>query len=482
MKLVPYLNIRQKVVVGLALTMAMMAVIAFFSYDYLRQIERKQHFSVIADDLSNMILEIRRYEKNYLLYGAAEDLSETRNYIQQSSRLIQKIEADVHGFKAVPLLNHLEKALQDYRIHIGALANARSQTDKAVSLQMEEQLRNMGKQIVDFSNQIVTFERSQILTIIKTLKTHLITSSILFMILGAFLIWFVSFKIIRPLRSIEKTMLRIAEGDFRPIPVQDSRDETQRVVQAFNRMVAELERRQDQLVQAKKLTSLGTLTSGIAHQLNNPLNNISTSCQILLEDLDHLLERLDPADREMTSKMLDNIEQEVHRARDIVRGLLEFSREKEFCLVPTSLRQVVERAANLISSQVPPGIQITCNIPDGLSLNMDNQRMQQVFLNLIENAIHAIGDIGEIRITAEKKPSQDQVVISVEDTGSGISEKDLASIFDPFYTTKEVGWGTGLGLSIVYGIVQKHNGLIDVQSKPGEGTRFNIRLPLERVC
>jgi two-component system NtrC family sensor kinase len=482
MKLVPYLNIRQKVVVGLALTMAMMAVIAFFSYDYLRQIERKQHFSVIADDLSNMILEIRRYEKNYLLYGAAEDLLETINYIQQSSSLIRKIEADVHGFKAMPLLDHLEQSLEDYRIHIEGLANARSQTDKAVGLQKEEQLRNLGKQIVDLSSRLVSFERTKILIIIKTLKTHLITSSILFMVLGGFLISFVSFKIIRPLRGIEKTMLRIAEGDFRPIPVQDNRDETQRVVQAFNRMVAELETRQDQLVQAKKLTSLGTLTSGIAHQLNNPLNNISTSCQILIEDLDLLLERLDPADREMTSKMLDNIKQEVYRARDIVRGLLEFSREKEFCLAPTSLRQVVERATNLISSQVPPGIQIACNIPDDLSLNMDNQRMQQVFLNLIENAIHAIGDIGEIRITAEKIPSQDQVVISVEDTGSGISDKDLASIFDPFYTTKEVGWGTGLGLSIVYGIVQKHNGLIDVQSIMGEGTRFNIRLPLIRVC
>jgi signal transduction histidine kinase len=430
-----------------------------------------------------MILEIRRYEKNYLLYGSAADLSENKKYIRESTSLLHKIIADVHGFRAAPLLDHLERTLEEYRVHIESLAAFRGQADKVVDPQMEEHLRNLGKELVDLSSQIVSFERGQILTIIRTLKTHLIASSGLLFFLGAFLIPMVTLKIVRPLRIIEKTMLRIAEGDFRPIPVQKNRDETQRVVEAFNRMVAELEKRQDQLVQAKKLSSLGTLTSGIAHQLNNPLNNISTSCQILLEDLDHLLKKLDRDDREMTSKMLGNIEQEVHRAKDIVKGLLEFSREKEFCLAPTSLRQVVERSIGLISSQVPPGIQIMCNVPDDLSLNMDTQRMQQVFLNLFENAVHAIGNSnGQIRVSAEKMVSQNQVAVSVEDTGAGISAKELASIFDPFYTTKEVGSGTGLGLSIVYGIIQKHNGIIDVQSKVGEGTCFTIRLPIERVC
>ncbi len=120
-------------------------------------------------------------------------------------------------------------------------------------------------------------------------------------------------------------MLRIAKGDFSPLPVMDTRDETQQVVEAFNRMVTELERRQDQLVQAKKLSSLGVLTSGVAHQLNNPLNNISTSCQILLEDLDQL-------ETDFVRRVLTNVEQEVARARDIVKGLLEFSRAKEFSI------------------------------------------------------------------------------------------------------------------------------------------------------
>jgi two-component system, NtrC family, sensor kinase len=240
-------------------------------------------------------------------------------------------------------------------------------------------------------------------------------------------------------------------------------------------MISELEKRQDQLLQAKKLSSLGTLTSGIAHQLNNPLNNISTSCQILLEEFSR-------EKSEFRRKMLTNIEQEVHRARDIVRGLLEFSRTKEFCLAPVYLHQVVDRSINLMSSQIPPGIEVVKKVPETLSLNLDAQRMQQVFLNLIENAVHAIIPPGQIKISARKDLLENQVLIVFEDTGDGIPEKDIGRIFDPFFTTKEVGLGTGLGLSIAFGIIQKHQGSISVESKKSQGTRFTIRLPLEMVC
>lgn len=156
---------------------------------------------------------------------------------------------------------------------------------------------------MDLSQQFVQFERRQILDIIHTLKAQLLASLGIFLTFGGLLIPVVARKIIRPLRVMEDATLRIARGDFRPVPVPSSRDETQQVIAAFNRMVGELEKRQDQLLQARKLASLGTLTSGIAHQLNNPLNNISTSCQILLEEPD----LGEPGLRE---KMLTNIEQE----------------------------------------------------------------------------------------------------------------------------------------------------------------------------
>jgi signal transduction histidine kinase len=329
-----------------------------------------------------------------------------------------------------------------------------------------------GKRLVELSRQLVTFERTRILEIINTLKTQLISSVVAFLVFGGFLIFIVSRKVIRPLRVIEGTTTRIAQGDFRPLPVLKTRDETQQVVEAFNRMVKELEKRQDQLVQSKKMSSLGILTAGIAHQLNNPLNNISTSCQIVLEELDH-------GDREFFRKMLTNIEQEVNRSRDIVKGLLEFSRVRDFALKATPLEDVVQRSVKLISSQVPPGIDIVEEVPWDLILEIDPQRMQEVFLNLLMNALQAIKETpGEIRIAARVDEGRSQAVITVEDTGVGIPKAELDRIFDPFFTTKEVGIGTGLGLSIVYGIIDKHHGTISVESREGEGTRFIIRLPL----
>jgi signal transduction histidine kinase len=282
----------------------------------------------------------------------------------------------------------------------------------------------------------------------------------------------VSRKIIYPLKVIEGTTRRIARGDFRPLPVLDTRDETQNVVEAFNRMVEELAKRQDQLVQSKKMSSLGILTAGIAHQLNNPLNNISTSCQIVMEELDE-------GDRELLRKMLGNIEQEVHRARDIVKGLLEFSRARDFAIQSVPLAQVVQRSIKLISSQVPPAIELINEVPEDLILQIDPQRMQEVFLNLLMNAMQAITEPpGQIRIAAKLDEEHQIALITVADTGQGIPPEALDRVFDPFFTLKEEGLGTGLGLSIVYGIVEKHRGKIDVESTVGEGTRFLIQIPM----
>ena len=186
---------------------------------------------------------------------------------------------------------------------------------------------------------------------------------------------------------------------------------------------------------------------------------------------------MDEGDLELFRKMLTNVEQEVYRARDIVKGLLEFSRVREFSLKPVPLEDVVKRSIRLISSQVPPGIDLVDEVPGDLVLELDAQRMQEVFLNLLMNAIQAIKETpGEIRISA--RIADPEAVITIEDTGVGIPKEELDRVFDPFYTTKEVGVGTGLGLSIVYGIIEKHHGHIAVESTEGEGTRFIIRMPI----
>jgi len=446
--------------------------IGMLSYRYLLEIERKQSFVEAADDMSNIILEIRRYEKNYLLYGNQEDMVENQKYIHQCMVLIEAISPKMKDFKGAPILQRIRSALDTYgsliqRIGIGPKGKANSEIDR-----IEEQLRETGKNMVDYSQELVSFERQQILMIIQSLKTQLVGTLGLVVVVVLVLVFFVVQKVIRPLWVIEKTTLRIADGDFRPLPVTQTGDETQRVIDAFNRMVRELESRQEQLLQAKKLSSLGTLTSGIAHQLNNPLNNISTSCQIAVEELS-------AGDEAFIMRMLGNIGQEVNRARDIVKGLLEFSRVKEFCLLPKPLHEVVERSVRLMSSQIPSGIEVVQDIPMDLILSLDEQRMQQVFLNLIENAVHAVSKPpGTIHIGAVTDLEKGEAVVTVEDTGSGLPDKAIERIFDPFFTTKEVGMGTGLGLSIVYGMIQQHNGTITAENRKSGGMRFTIRLPL----
>ena len=466
------LNLRQKVILGLAAGILGIGFIGVVSYHYLRAIEFKQHFVEVADDLSNITLEIRRYEKNFLLYGSKEDLNENLRYIQDGLNLLNTLESEVKGLEGAPQVSIIRQEFLNYKNimeQMGSLNGKHSSTH-----QFEDQLREHGKSLVELSHQLVRFERTKILDIIRTLKTQLLSSLGIFVVLGGFLVFIVSRKILQPLKTIERTTLRIAMGNFNPLPVLETRDETQRVVEAFNRMVQELEKRQDQLVQAKKLSSLGVLTSGVAHQLNNPLNNISTSCQILMEEF----EDLQTSDLEFIQKMLTNIEQEVERARDIVKGLLEFSRVKDFSLKPTLLKQVVDRSIRLVSSQVPAGIDLVAVIPEDLVLNLDAQRMQEALLNLFMNAVQAIEHIpGQIKVEAKLDKKTQRVVITVEDTGIGISKDDLGRIFDPFFTTKEVGAGTGLGLSIVYGIIEKHQGTISAESREGEGTRFVIRLP-----
>lgn len=470
-----HLNIRQKVIVGLTIILLVVGSIGGMSYRYLGEVERKQHFVEVADDLGNTILEIRRYEKNYLLYDSDEDLIEYRRYVARGTEDLGKISPEAQDLKAIPMVLRLRDELATYARLMQEMTAGHGTRQKADETHLQEQLRERGKVLVDISQQLVAFERGRILEIISGLKLQLATTLGMVLVLGSFLIPMVAQRIIRPLRVIEKTTRRIGEGDFRPLPVLETHDETQPVLEAFNLMLQELEKNQDQLLQAKKLSSLGTLTSGIAHQLNNPLNNISTSCQIAMEELGE-------ADPMFLHKMLTNIEQEVHRARDTVKGLLEFSRIKEFCLAPVLLSDVVERSISLISSQIPPGVRIVRNIPPHLSLNIDSQRMQQVFLNLLENAIHAMETSpGEIRISASMTPDE-SIRIDVEDSGKGIPEGLVGRVFDPFFTTKEVGVGTGLGLSVVYGIIQKHGGGISVESEPGQGARFVIRLPSETLC
>ena len=233
-----------------------------------------------------------------------------------------------------------------------------------------------------------------------------------------------------------------------------------------------LKKRSEQLIQARKLASLGVLTSGVAHELNNPLNNISTSIQILIEELEE-------GNIEQKLNRLTEVEKQVERAKNIIKALLEFSHAKSLSFKRVQFKNLVKKSIELIKEEMPDEISINMNVPENIEANLDPKRVQQVLINLMLNSIQAMMEGGVLTIRAWESIEDDEKMLyfQVQDTGHGISKQDVNKIFDPFFTTKYVGIGSGLGLSISHSIIEQHEGRIDVESIPGEKTKFTVILP-----
>ena len=442
-------------------------LMGYISHDDLVTTEKKLEVLEFSYQIQNGILESRRLEKNYFLYGNDDFLHENLQIVNTTMDICRKLTAGDKNLLVSAKLKDLEAHLAAYGERISRLFSSLNSAERDA---LVADIRQSGKRISDISEQVVFFEKNQIHLMIGQLRQQLISWSSIAILIGIMLAIIMVYLVFKPLSLIKQAAEAIARGRFVKVDVLNTRDEIQQVMEAFNIMVSELERRQDQLIQAEKLSSLGTLTAGVAHQLNNPLNNISTSCQIAIDEFTS-------GDEKIQQQMLHNIEQETLRARDVVKNLLEFARTQEFAPQQAALAEVVHKSILLAKSQIRPDIGMTVDIPADLVLPMDVQRMQEVFINLIINATQAIDRQGQITIRAALDVATDEVVIEIQDNGQGIPEKNLARIFDPFFTTKEVGVGTGLGLSVVYGIVQQHRGSIAVQSKAGQGTSFSIRLP-----
>ena len=282
-------------------------------------------------------------------------------------------------------------------------------------------------------------------------------------------------SILTPLKSLEENMLKISSGNMEKVSINSSDREIASLGEAFNRMLSELELRQVRLIsKSDKLASLGTMISGVAHQLNNPLSNISSSCQILYEEIEE-------PDNAYKKELLEQIDGQVERAKTMVRSLLEFARKKEFKKKSCSLSAMVADTLRLLKGDIPTHVEIVTDVPENNRITVDKQRIQQAVLNIVKNCIDAIPDEGKIIISARENVETNEVSIQIRDTGIGIEEEDIKKVFEPFFTTKEEGKGSGLGLFVAREIIEEHGGNIQVNSKTGEGTTFTIRLPLEET-
>jgi two-component system NtrC family sensor kinase len=320
--------------------------------------------------------------------------------------------------------------------------------------------------------------------------------AVLCVVLLLVILYFSTTQIINPLHTMVLATQKIAKGDLSHKVNVQSKDEIGSLADSFNQMTSdlkaaneklvdwgrtlekkveertkELREAQAHLIQTEKLASLGKLAAGVAHEINNPLGGILIYSHLLLEDTD----RDSPY-----YQNLEKIVKETTRCKDIVKGLLEFARPKEPEATSTNINELLDKSLSLIESQsLFQNIRVEKQYAPDLPLIVaDSSQLQQVFMNIILNAADAIQGGGELKLRTSLGADGRYISIDFSDTGPGIKQEDKKKIFDPFFTTKEVGQGTGLGLAISYSIIRKHQGKIEVQSAPGKGATFSVRLPV----
>ena len=240
----------------------------------------------------------------------------------------------------------------------------------------------------------------------------------------------------------------------------------------------ELQKSQEQIIQSEKMFAVGQLASGVAHEINNPLGSILTYIKLAIKKLDNYSSDSNILEISQLKKYMATVEGEVNRCKGITRSLLDFSRVREPEMNVVDINDILNNALELVEHQLSEQrINLVKKVGSSTSkIVADSHQIQQVFINIILNAIHAMSEGGILEITTRKRSKSAEIVF--KDSGCGIVDEDLPRIFTPFFTTKKVGEGTGLGLSVAYGIIENHGGEIIVKSKTGEGTTVIIMLPV----
>lgn len=284
-------------------------------------------------------------------------------------------------------------------------------------------------------------------------------------------------RIIYPLNSFIAASKEIADGNYSRKIHMESKDEMGILASSFNKMIDAIferdqilkESTQSQIAQSEKLASLGRLASGIAHEVNNPLTGILTYSSMLSEELRDTQYKED----------LDIIVKETLRCRNIVRGILDFARETRLERSLVNICDVINDTLKILENHISfHNIRVIRNFHESIpDISVDENQIKSVINNLCLNAADAMPEGGDLKISVHYDDSLNYIIIEISDTGKGISEENLSKVFDPFFTTKAPGEGTGLGLSVSHGIINSHEGTIDVRSHVGKGATFTIKLP-----
>jgi signal transduction histidine kinase len=417
---------------------------------------------------SSFILKLRLLEKNYIFYR------DKKSFFDFNNGLIQIKNFTPFCFACEPYVNTVHSLFAVYR-----------ETESLVNT-----LQLTGNEMEEISGRIAFRERQKIDSFIDRSRNLLLVALGLLCILGPLFVYKTSSFIVTPINRLSEIAKKISGGDISLRAPIKEHDETYLLAVSFNTMLDHLQEtqqslkesvellneKQAQLVESEKRASLGFLVAGVAHELNNPLNNISLTAETMNADLDnHTPEEM--------SELINDILMQSKRAHTTVENLLDFARaRKSVDMEKQDITSVVNDSISLVANQLRISeIQLVKNVPEQpIYVNGNRSKLEQVLISIMTNAMQSMKEPGTLSIRVEPD-NNGFVFIKISDTGHGIPEDDVKNIFEPFYTTKPLGEGTGLGLSISNTLIAEHKGEIIAESKMGKGSTFSIKLPLCKI-
>ncbi|MDH4163900.1 MAG: ATP-binding protein [Nitrospirota bacterium] len=520
------MSLKKKIAISFFISAGIIALLAVFEYVNFNVIKNEIRFLELTDTVRSKSLQLRRHEKNYFLYSPAKSREESEaihRYLDELDSILaapaplgrngvlpelQWLVRDYRwGFDAIEvLLKTLNRELRglrqmrtEYAEFFPLVESAFYERPRQAAQflrdlfklppshsllrgleKLDEEiaaLRKNGEGIINVSKELDRQARDKVERGISISQAAIIIVVPLFLATGVVMLFLITRNIVNRLNLLSDVVEKTGKGNFAHVDAPEMKwgtDEVGTLIRKFDHMEgllvdrqAELEKKNQELVQVKKLAAIGTLAAGVAHELNNPLNNIYLSTQVLTRELGNAAS---PAVREVA----DDILGQTKRVKKIVADLLEFARGREPRSREVELNSLITAAYARSSAGEQSAVRFLVDAdPAGVLLQADPEQMEQVFINLFTNAQDAMEGSGTISV--QVIALDEAVTVRVADNGPGIPRSGLDKVFEPFYTTKDKG--TGLGLAIVFNIIKKHYGEITVESEEGQGTAFTIRLP-----
>jgi two-component system, NtrC family, sensor kinase len=523
------MSLKKKLALSFLISVFIIAVLVVFEYANFVKIKNEIRHLEVTDTIRSKSVELRRHEKNFFLYPlkARAESEAVHGYLGELNEIINRSvlgdsPGKLHDLKVCigeyrNRFNTIESSAKDLSSEFGTVETSFSRSNKLFPLiqstlignppqgieflkkvlflppdhrliagltELEVQinaLRKNGEDIIIISEELDRIARSNVDNTIRLSQLAMLIFFPLFFITGIGTIFFFNRDVVNRLKILTEVVEKTGKGNFKQLvkPIK-SKDEVGTLIQTFNEMEeqlaqreGELERKNRELLQSQKLAAIGTLASGVAHELNNPLNNIYISSQVLEREID---DTSPPNLREVVK----DIRGQTLRVKGIVGDLLEFARGRDPEFKEIELNKLIAAAYNLLGKSINlEKISFVLDSdPQGVLICADPEQMERVFINLFNNAVDAMSGEGDLVVKVDR--GEELVQIKVSDSGKGMPVETAEKIFEPFFTTKDKG--TGLGLAIVFNIIKKHDGKMSIESEKGKGTIFTITLPNERGC